>query len=179
MTPWQTLELQILDQIALGHNAFLDQVMPAVSFLGNSGWIWIVIAVLMVLSKRYRRGGWLLTTALVFCLLVGNLTLKPLIARIRPFDVNTLVTLLIAPPTDYSFPSGHSMASFAAATTLWHTDRRFGLAAFVLAALIAFSRLYLYVHYPTDVLGGTIIGLMLGNLAIYLFTRLDKRRTQA
>ena len=178
MTSWQALEITLLDHIALLHNAFLDQFMPAVSFLGNSGWIWIVIAVLMVLTKRYRRGGWLLTTALVFCLLVGNLTLKPLIARIRPFDVNTLVTLLIAPPTDYSFPSGHSMASFAAATALWHTDRRLGIPAYILAALIAFSRLYLYVHYPTDVLGGIVIGLLLGNLAIYLFTRFDKRRLQ-
>ena len=178
MTSWQTLEIQILDQIALLHNALLDQLMPAVSFLGNSGWIWIVIAILMVLSKRYRRGGWLLTTALVLCLLVGNLTLKPLIARIRPFDVNTLVTLLIAPPSDYSFPSGHSMASFAAAATLWHTDRRFGLAAFLLAALIAFSRLYLYVHYPTDVLGGIIIGLLLGKVAVYFFSRLDIHRSK-
>lgn len=178
MTDWQLVELTILDHIARLHSPLLDQLMPAISFLGNSGWIWIAIAILMVLSKRYRRGGWLLTTALVFCLLVGNLTLKPLIARIRPFDVNTLVTLLIAPPTDYSFPSGHSMASFAAAATLWHTDRRLGLAAFFLAALIAFSRLYLYVHYPTDVLGGIVIGLLLGNLAVYLFSRLDNRRSK-
>ena len=70
------------------------------------------------------------------------------------------------------------MASFAAATALWHTDRRLGIPAFILAALIAFSRLYLYVHYPTDVLGGIVIGLLLGNLAIYLFTRFDKRRLQ-
>lgn len=135
LTTWLSFELAILDHIALWRNQLLDALMPMISALGNAGIIWIIIAILMVLSKRYRRGGWLLTTALVLCLVVGNLTLKPLIARVRPFDVNTLVTLLIAPPTDFSFPSGHSMASFAAAMTLMHTDRRLGWPALILAGL--------------------------------------------
>lgn len=175
MHPWLAFEFSLLDRIALLHNDFLDVVMPMITTLGNSGIIWIIIAILMICTKRYRRSGWLLTTALIFSLLVGNLTLKPLIARVRPFDINTLVTLLIAAPTDYSFPSGHSMASFAAATILMYTDRRLGWPALILAVLIAFSRLYLYVHYPSDVLLGTIIGIILALLAISLFNWWEAR----
>jgi undecaprenyl-diphosphatase len=102
--------------------------------------------------------------ALVLDLFVCNIVLKPLVARIRPFDVNTAVQLLIARPTDYSFPSGHTTAAFAATSALYFSRRRLWIPALALAALIAFSRLYLYVHYPTDILAGIVVGIGVGYL---------------
>ena len=95
-------------------------------------------------------------------LITGNMILKPLVARLRPFTVNTAVELLIPPPADFSFPSGHTYASFASSTAILRNNRRIGSCALVLAILIAFSRLYLYVHYPTDVLFGILLGILAG-----------------
>ncbi len=95
-------------------------------------------------------------------LLCCNVILKPLVARIRPCDVDSAVLLLIPHPGGFSFPSGHTGASFAAASALFFSRNKFGVFAFVVAALIGFSRLYLYVHYPSDVLAGALIGIMLG-----------------
>ena len=112
--------------------------------------------------------------------LVGNVALKNLIARPRPCWVES-VPLLIASPTDYSFPSGHTLSSAIAATILTKTDRRFGYAAIPLAALIAFSRLYLYVHWPSDVLAGALLGILIGNLTFLRggrgLDRLEEMRT--
>ena len=96
--------------------------------------------------------------------LAGNLTLKPLIARPRPCWLDESVQLLIANPTDYSFPSGHTLSSLIGATVLTKANRKFGFAAIPLAALIAFSRLYLYVPFPTDILGAAVLGMAIGLL---------------
>lgn len=96
--------------------------------------------------------------------LAGNLTLKPLIARPRPCWLDESVQLLIANPTDYSFPSGHTLSSVIGATVLTKANRKFGFAAIPLAALIAFSRLYLYVPFPTDILGAAVLGMAIGLL---------------
>ena len=96
--------------------------------------------------------------ALGVATLIGSAVLKPLIGRIRPFEANGFKNLLISAPKDYSFPSGHTAASFAAALVLFHRSRKLGAAAWITALLIAFSRLYLYVHYPTDVLAGCLSG---------------------
>ena len=96
--------------------------------------------------------------------MAGNLTLKPLIARPRPCWLDESVQLLIANPTDYSFPSGHTLSSVIGATVLTKANRKFGFAAIPLAALIAFSRLYLYVPFPTDILGAAVLGMAIGLL---------------
>ena len=100
--------------------------------------------------------------------LVCNVFLKPFVARIRPFNINTAVDIIIKRPTDYAFPSGHTTSSFIAATIIYCQNRKWGYASFILASLIAFSRLYLYVHYPTDIITGIILGLCLGALANFL-----------
>ena len=113
-----------------------------------------------------------MAVSLLFCLICGNLVLKPLVARLRPCDLNRAVELLIARPADYSFPSGHTFASFASITVLFLMERKaFWIPALVLGTLITFSRLYLYVHYPTDILGGIILGVSLGLLAVFLIRR--------
>ncbi len=166
MNPILTLDFAILDAIqAHLRCAFLDTLMPAISALGNAGIFWILLALTFLCIPKFRRAGLDMAVALIICLVVGNLTLKPLIARIRPYDINTAVELLIKAPTDYSFPSGHTMSSFAAATTLLYRHKKAGILAMILAALIAFSRLYLYVHYPTDVLCGLVFGVLAGVLA--------------
>lgn len=132
--------------------------MPLITSLGNMGIVWILSALVFLCFRKTRRIGTAMGIALILGLLVGNLTLKPLTARIRPYDFDPSVVLLIPPETEYSFPSGHTLASFEGAVTIFLYRRNWGIAALILAAGIAFSRLYLMVHYPSDVLVGMILG---------------------
>jgi len=162
-------------------SGILDVLMPIITKLGNAGMIWIVLAIALLISRKYRKVGFALLFALSLDLTVCNIILKPLVARIRPCDVNTAVQLLVARPTDYSFPSGHTASSFAAVSALYFSRQWFWKPGLVLAVLIAFSRLYLYVHYPTDVLAGAMIGIILGYLgfrAAEFLEYLWKRRRQ-
>ena len=174
-------DLPILDWIAENlHTPFLDAVMPAVTALGNAGILWILWAVVLLLIPRYRKTGLGMAAALALGLLVCNLTLKPLMMRTRPFDYQAeffgrTIELLIAAPHDYSFPSGHTIASFEAATVLLLNHKKMGAAAMILAALIAFSRLYLYVHYPTDVLASIVLGAAFGFLGNRLSGKICKK----
>ena len=159
----QSAELAILDWIQLHcRSGLLDAVLPAISWTCNHGELWILLALCLVIYKRTRRQGWTVATALVLDLVCCNLLLKPLIGRIRPFAVNTAVELLIPPPLDASFPSGHTAASFAAVFALRASGSPLWKPALAVAAAIAFSRLYLYVHWPSDVLGGALLGAFLG-----------------
>ncbi len=152
---WYILNL-IRDNLRCG---FLDSLMPAISALGNGGAIWLAAAAVLLCFKKYRRCGVLLL-GLALGVLVGNVCLKNIIARPRPCWLDTTVQLLIQSPDDYSFPSGHTLSSTIAAAILTSEDRRFGYAAIPLAALIAFSRMYLYVHFPSDIAGAICIGLL-------------------
>ena len=149
---------------------FLDAVVPKLTMLGNAGIIWILAGVLLLCTKKYRRQGALVLMGLLAGLLVGNVALKHLVAR------------LIATPTDYSFPSGHTLSSTIAATILAKTDRRFGYAAISLAVLIALSRLYLYVHFPSDVFAAALLGLLIGELTFRyggkLFDKISRSQKQ-
>ena len=159
----QTMELFILDWIqAHLRCGFLDAVLPIISWTANHGEIWILLALALVLRKSSRRQGWTVALALVLDLVCCNLLLKPLIGRVRPFAVNPAVELLVSPPLDASFPSGHTAASFAAVFALRGSGRPLWKPALAVAVLIAFSRLYLYVHWPSDVLGGALLGAFLG-----------------
>lgn len=155
---------------------FLDAAMPIISMLGNAGAIWIACAVVLILIPKTRKVGLVLAVSLALEALCCNLILKPLVARIRPFDMNTAAQLLISPPKDFSFPSGHTGAAFAAASALFFSKNRLWIASLILAILIAFSRLYLYVHYPTDVLGGVLLGILSGWLGYTLVDLIKKKR---
>lgn len=159
---WAILH-QIRDSLQCG---VLDFLIPKITLLGNVGAIWIAAAAAMTISKKYRKYGFAMLAALIAGVLVGNVCLKHLIARPRPCWLES-VPLLIADPTDYSFPSGHTLSSVIGAFVLTAANRRFGWAAIPLAALIAFSRLYLYVHFPSDVLASVAIGVLLGGAAVY------------
>ncbi len=156
-------ELSVLDFIQENlRSGLLDRGMLFLTAIADSGLIWIVCAAVLLAIPRTRRAGAAVTAALLLEVFCCNAVLKPLVARIRPFDVNTSVQLLIRRPTDFSFPSGHTGASFAAASALYFGKRRIWVPAVVLACLIGFSRLYLYVHYPTDVLAGAALGILTG-----------------
>jgi undecaprenyl-diphosphatase len=177
MNALNTFELGILDFIQehLGC-AFLDAAMPIITMLGDGGIFWISIAVIMLFFKSTRKTALTMGMALVMGLLVCNVTLKPLVGRIRPYDVNPDFPLLIDRLSDYSFPSGHTVASFEAAVTLMICERRrFGYAALALAFVIAFSRLYLYVHYPTDVLTSIILGSLFAVISYFTVSAIYKK----
>lgn len=171
----ENFDLPILDWIAEHLQCgFLDVVMPMITALSNGGIFWILLALVLMAFPKTRRAGFAMGIALLLGLLVCNLTLKPLMARMRPYDYQLTVfgkqiALLVATPHDFSFPSGHTLASFEAATVLLINNRKLGIPAMILAVLIAFSRLYLYVHYPTDVIFSVFMGIgfaFLGNFLV-------------
>ena len=159
----QAAEFAILDWIqAHLRCGFLDAVLPAISRTANHGELWIILAVILLLIRGQRKYGASVACGLILDLVSCNIILKPLIGRIRPFAVKWLVELLIAAPTDASFPSGHTAASFAAVFALKTAGSPLWKPALAVALVIAFSRLYLYVHWPSDVLGGALLGAAVG-----------------
>lgn len=170
------MEFEILYRLQEMHTAFLNPVMIFVTTLGNGGFIWILTAAVLLFFQKTRKCGFLMLLTMAVCLVVGNLCIKNIVQRPRPFHLDTGITLLIQNPGEYSFPSGHTMHSFAAATVIFLHNRKAGAAALVLAAMIAFSRMYLFVHFPTDILGGAIIGV-LAALTVYHLYYKGKRKS--
>ena len=174
------MEIHILDMIQNLRTPIGDVVVPLITRLGDAGIIWIILTVLLLIIPKTRKTGVIMMAALLADVLLCNVVIKNLVARTRPFDVNTAVQLLVAKPRDYSFPSGHTAASFAAMTALFLAKmKKAWIAALVLAVLIAFSRLYFYVHYPTDVLGGAVVGILSGIIGYTIVEKIDKRRKVA
>ena len=169
-----SFDLPILDWIAANlWCPVLDAVMPVITVLGDAGIFWIAVAVLFIFTKKYRKIGIGMMIALMMGLVVCNICLKPMIARIRPYDfqeeyLGVVVNLLIEKQHDFAFPSGHTIASFEAAVVILLGNKKLGIPAMILACLIAFSRLYLYVHYPTDVIVSIVLGTILALIGWYL-----------
>lgn len=140
--------------------------MKIATFLGNGGIIWIAACLCLLFRPEARRAAASGLISLLFSVMINNAMLKNLVARIRPFDHIHELKILIRRPKDFSFPSGHTSSSFAVATVflcmlpLW-----IGISALLLASLIAFSRLYLGAHYPSDVLCGMLLGILFAFLA--------------
>jgi undecaprenyl-diphosphatase len=150
----------------------LDYLMPKITALGEKGIIWILTACVLMCTKQYRRYGITLIIGLTAGVLFGNVFLKNLIERSRPSWIDHTITLLIANPTDYSFPSGHTLSSAIAATILTMSHKKYGYIAIPLACLIAFSRLYLFVHFPSDILAAALIGSLIGALVFNGISRM-------
>ena len=155
----------------------MDYLMTAVSALGNAGFLWIVVDLVMLISKKYRRTGVLLAVGLILGLIFGNVILKNVIARPRPCWIEKNYELLIAVPKDFSFPSGHTMASFISAFVLMGESRKLGFAALAVAVVMAFSRMYLFVHFPTDIIGGIAVAfLIVAGMKIVLNRIMKKKK---
>ena len=174
-----SFDLPILDWIAANlWCPFLDAVMPVITMFGDGGIFWIAISVILLFTRKYRKVGLGMAFALSMGLLVCNIILKPGVARMRPYDFQMEyftkeIALIAGGMHDFSFPSGHTIASFEACTVLMLGNRKFGIPATVLAILVAFSRLYLYLHYPTDVIASIILGTAFGFLGYALAQKCD------
>lgn len=201
-------EFQFLNWIQTNlRSDFLDTVMPIITKFGDGGIFWIIITLLLFIPKRTRKYAHVSAFALIFCVVGGNLILKNLIARPRPFwlengnplamlavdnpltrlsvhdgttvipEGRTIIQLLVKAPTDFAFPSGHTQASFAAASSICMWKRKWGIPALILAALVAFSRMYLYVHYPTDVLAGICFGVGYALVSLAICNKMFRKKT--
>lgn len=171
------IEIGILDWIQSIRSPGLDMAMTFITRLGDAGAVWIVLAVILLLIPKTRKSGAILAAALCVNAVLCNGILKNLFGRIRPCDVNTSIRLLITRPADFSFPSGHTAASFAAVAALMMAgEGKLWKPALAIAILIAFSRMYLYVHYPTDILGGVIVGSAAGYIGYLAVKRLGQRK---
>ena len=140
-------------------NDFLDVVFPFYTSLGEDGIIWIAVGVILLIPKKYRKCGIMVLAALLVMLVVNNMILKNLIARPRPCWTYPEMVELVHNPSSYSFPSGHTVSAFVVAFTILFQHKKLGIVTVVMAAIMAFTRLYVFVHFPTDVYGGIIVAL--------------------
>lgn len=170
------MELEILHMIQGLHRDWLNPIMIFFTVMGEGGLCWIALSVVLACIPRTRKCGITMMLGMALTFVFGNLILKNLIARPRPCAIDTSVTLLIPFPSEYSFPSGHSANSFTAAAVLFAYYHRTGVIALVIAGTIAFSRMYLFVHYPTDILGGICIGILDAFLCYQLVRAWERKR---
>ena len=162
-------EFTVLNSIQRIRTDFLDKLMPCITFLGKWALLWIVITVLCLAFRQHRKLGISLALDMIVNTIACNLILKNIVQRLRPYVLNESFTLIVPPERDfYSFPSGHSMFAFGAATVIFLYNKKLGIFIYLLAAMIAFSRLYLYMHFPTDVIIGAGVGILLALLTCKL-----------
>ena len=161
---------------AIPRTAVLDSFFLAVTKIaGACGQLWVIIATVLVIFKKARKAGVAVLLAYAAVFLIGQLGLKNLIFRQRPCQIDLDFALLVDRPSSSSFPSTHSAWAFGAATAIFMHHKKVGVVTFIVAALIAFSRLYMFLHFPTDVLAGIVLGIALGVLANWVTGRIWKR----
>lgn len=157
-------------------NPILNSIMIFITTLGDGGYIWIAATILLLIPKKTRKVGIMSAVALLGSLIINNEIIKNLVKRPRPFVTFTDLQIIIPTPSQYSFPSGHTSSSFAAAAVFYrHLPKKLGIPSVVLAGLIGFSRLYVGVHYPTDVIAGVVMGIFLSYLAEFLVNFVQKK----
>ena len=171
------IDFNILNAIQSIRTPFLDTIMPLITFLGSGGIVWAVTALIMLCFKKSRKTGIIIIVSLLLGLFLSTMGLKNVIARERPYNTEeallTVENLLISAPSGrFSFPSGHAISSFSAATVILLYSKKLGIPAIILAALICFTRLYLYVHFPSDVICGALFGILLAFLSNFLVNKI-------
>ena len=171
------MEIKFLELLQSLHFPLLNYIMIFITSLGNGGLIWIVAALFLIFQNKnmLKREGFTIAVALIIFSILGLLILKPIIARPRPFIAQG-VDILIKEPMGFSFPSGHTGSSFAAASVIYFYNKKRGLLALILATLIAFSRMYLFVHYPSDIVGGLILGIISSRIAIKITNEISRKK---
>jgi len=157
-------------------NDFLTPIFKFITHLGDEGYVWIAIAIILLFIKNYRKVGLMVGGSLLGSLVFNNMIIKNIVARPRPYRMIETLSILIPEPGEYSFPSGHTSSSFAAGVVLYlMLPKKYGVPAMVLAFLIGISRLYVGVHYPTDVLGGMVMGTLLAVATVKITELIEKK----
>ena len=169
------MEFEILYTLQNIHTPILDKIMVAITYLGEKGIFWISLGVILLFFKKTRKCGLFMRISMMIGLIVGNGLIKNLVARQRPCWIDNTINLLVANPKDFSFPSGHTLASFEAAITILLFDKRWGMVAVMTAFFIGISRLYLFVHFPTDVLAGAVLGTIIAVSVYHLGNKIEKK----
>lgn len=169
MTALSLFELKILDAFQIFSNPLFDFIAKLLNTASANGEIFIFLSFLLLLYKPTRKAGIVCITALILDFLILNACLKPLVARIRPYDLNPAVSIIVKAPHDFSFPSGHTGIAFAFAAAVSVLGKKAHISALCFACIMGLSRLYLYVHYPTDVLAGAIVGTCCGMISLFLW----------
>lgn len=178
------MELSILHAIQTIHNPVLDKIMVLVfnNLVGSLGQLWIVVGVVLLLIPKTRKCGAAVLLSYALSLLIGNEWLKDWIARPRPCAVDDTVALIVQKPSSFSCPSVHTYLAFSSAMAIFHYYKKTGIGVFVFAALVGFSRMYFFVHYPTDVLSGAVLGVVTAFVVCVLldkiYTLVKRRVTQ-
>ncbi len=164
--------LWIQDNLRAG---WLDPIMKFITYLANGGALWIGICVLLLILKKTRTTGLVCSCSLAATFLINNIILKNIIARTRPYEVVEGLNRIIGAQSDYSFPSGHSGASFAVAVVMFmEMPKKYGVPALIAAMLIALSRLYVGVHYPSDVIAGIFTGTLYAVITVTIYRKCFK-----
>lgn len=159
------------------HNAFTDAVFPVITYFGEAGLFWLALSLILLFFKKTRKCGLCALIAVACGFLLGEVMLKNVFCRPRPYQTfPDYVVLLTRAPGGYSFPSGHTCSSFAAATVYFHFSKKWGTPALILAGLIGFSRIFLFFHWPTDVLAGMVLGIGMALLTVWAVPKIAEKR---
>ena len=180
-------DLAVFEAVSKIWNPVLDVIMKTITYMGEAGIIWILLAIVLFLTKKYRKAGVAIAVALIVMEILNNVVLKNAIARPRPcWEDNELLASLgwwfesyefpyvVGKPHSYSFPSGHTSSAFAASVAFLWYDRKYGIPTFIFAAIMGFTRLYVHVHYCTDIIGGVIVGVIYALIGVGITTLIFK-----
>lgn len=161
---------------------FFDLFFETITKLGDGGIFFIVLGLVFLLFKKTRKAGFGMLIAILIGALFTNICIKEIVARPRPYvdEANVFHQWWLSVghglESEFSFPSGHTTASFAAMGAFFaFLDKKWSWLGFVLASLIAFSRIYIVVHYPSDILGGIVVGLISATLAYFIVRAIYKK----
>lgn len=171
--PWEWSILYFFQQL---HTPVLDQIMIVITHLASKGAFWLSLGVIFLFFKKTRSLGLTMLVSILFSFLIGNLFLKNLVQRLRPYWLDPSVSILVPHLNDYSFPSGHTMVSFSGALPIYYYNKKWGIWSLALATLIALSRLYHFVHFPTDLIGGFLVSFLSVHLAIKILHLFESKK---
>lgn len=162
----QGIDDRLIHKVQTLRTGLLDRIMILITKSGNGGMVWIFVALYLYIVKKLHAQAVVLLCVIAVCAFVANFIIKGIFTKDRPCDLDETVNLLIRRPMGSSLPSGHTASSFASVVVIFHIDPLWGAAALIWALLIAFSRIYLYVHFPSDVLFGMITGTIIGTVVM-------------
>lgn len=172
ISKFDSLVFDLMEKISC---VVLDWFFKIISYTGDKGIVWIVAGIIFLLNKKTKKIGLCVILSLLCAVIINNFIIKEIFDRTRPFIADPTINLIIKAPVDSSFPSGHTATSFASAVSIFFFDRKKGAIALVYATFVGLSRIYLHVHYATDVIAGVIIGVIIARCIAVLLERVYEK----